>query len=423
MKKTKNVIISLIFTIAFFIGINGIKATTYASYKVGDLITINVNDTEKVEFYVIAESNDTSKEVTAITKSLLGTPILFGPTTKGLAGSEAEKALNQVTSTWANLLEKRLINANEIKTDLAADASLYGGYNFTTPGWARVSEVDKSYFTQTVISGQSETYSVFAVKGFASLSNLASIYSSSATPAANAVTGYIRPVITISKDHVQGGAFISESETAWKSFVADFKTGSILKNYEIKNPTFKITVADTPTTLKVTVNTGKADLITNFKYTDGVLEYVASNDVNMSIFDALWISQAIQSLSNLKKYDYKELSAWIGKQDQKALTIKADGIFFTTVPYEIKDDKGIVTLTGDRYTKFGIDLVNGIKTFKPTVKPDTKPDITVDTETTVENPKTGLKYGIGVISIIVVGAAGYAVYYKTKKSNKFPKVK
>ncbi|MEG1150051.1 MAG: hypothetical protein RSE17_02040, partial [Bacilli bacterium] len=141
MKKIKNIIISMVLVATFFIGTNGIFAKTYTAYNVGDLITVNVNDTEKLEFYVISESKSNASDVTAIAKNNLGDPIIYNPTTKGLTGSDAEKSLNQLTSKWTNLLDKRLIYANEVFKGLGIDETLYSGYNFTTPAWARINDL------------------------------------------------------------------------------------------------------------------------------------------------------------------------------------------------------------------------------------------------------------------------------------------
>ncbi|MEG1288386.1 MAG: hypothetical protein RSD29_03455, partial [Bacilli bacterium] len=383
MKKIKHIIISIVFVATFFIGTNGIFAKTYTAYNVGDLITVNVNDTEKLEFYVISESKSNTSDVTAIAKNNLGDPIIFNPTTKGLTGSDAEKSLNQLTSKWTNLLDKRLIYANEVFKGLGIDETLYSGYNFTTPAWARINDLASSYFTQTVVSGQTEAFSVFVVNGYPTYSNLISVYSSSSTPAKSVVTAHIRPVITISKDRVVNGNILDESDIAWTNFVNDFRKGDII--YYFEKFKYIITIDDTPNSLKITTDTLKKKFLTNFNYNNGILEYVYNPNLENSFSDFIWIGQALESFTNIKKYDYTDFNNWFGKQDQNALTIPKDGIELKTEKVEYDNGNGIAT--GDRFLVFKVDLVNGLKTYVPSVKTETKPetkvDVTVDTETTV----------------------------------------
>ncbi|MEG1150050.1 MAG: hypothetical protein RSE17_02035, partial [Bacilli bacterium] len=186
-----------------------------------------------------------------------------------------------------------------------------------------------------------------------------------------------------------------------------------------------ITIDDTPNSLKITTDTLKKKFLTNFNYNNGILEYVFNPNLENSFSDFIWIGQALESFTNIKKYDYTDFNNWFGKQDQNALTIPKDGIELKTEKVEYDNGNGIAT--GDRFLVFKVDLVNGLKTYVPSVKTETKPetkvDVTVDTETTVTNPSTGLKYGIGGITLITIISGGCILYFKTKKANRFPKVK
>ena len=66
MKKRKILFLGLL-AIMLFCGIGKVDAkTTYTAYKAGDKITVNVSDSTKLDFYVIADSDASSSTVEAI---------------------------------------------------------------------------------------------------------------------------------------------------------------------------------------------------------------------------------------------------------------------------------------------------------------------------------------------------------------------
>ena len=69
--KSKKILSLLIILCFMFLGISFVDAKTYTSYNRGDKITVNVNDTTKVSFYVVEDSDNTSTVVKAVTENFV----------------------------------------------------------------------------------------------------------------------------------------------------------------------------------------------------------------------------------------------------------------------------------------------------------------------------------------------------------------
>ena len=71
MKEKNKLKLFLVFlmTAAFMWGIGNIKAKTYNTYNRGNKITINLNDSTKLDFYVIEDSDKDNNKVIALAKS------------------------------------------------------------------------------------------------------------------------------------------------------------------------------------------------------------------------------------------------------------------------------------------------------------------------------------------------------------------
>ena len=87
-------------------------------YKIGDKVKIAVNDSTEVEFYVLKDSSKTEDSVTLFAEKNIGYSAFNNDFTDGneYKGSLIENKLNELTSTWTNIKEKRLITVDEIKT-------------------------------------------------------------------------------------------------------------------------------------------------------------------------------------------------------------------------------------------------------------------------------------------------------------------
>lgn len=63
MKKIKNILFMSFLACVFSIGITNAKAqiTTYSTYKIGDEITVKLNDSTQSKFYVVEDSTNIKK--------------------------------------------------------------------------------------------------------------------------------------------------------------------------------------------------------------------------------------------------------------------------------------------------------------------------------------------------------------------------
>ena len=87
---------------------------TYFVYKVGDEISVELNDSDTMDFYVIEESTDRTKYVTAIlTEPLSSDNIAWcnGCTTNINGPTTINESINLLG--WNNAIEKRLITSDE----------------------------------------------------------------------------------------------------------------------------------------------------------------------------------------------------------------------------------------------------------------------------------------------------------------------
>jgi len=190
------------------VGLITVDAKTYTSYKKGDKITVNVNDSTKLDFYVIEDSS--TEAVTAIYDGVLGDDFYFGPTTNSIAGSTAESKLKELTSTWKNPTEIRLVKASEIISGIKVSTDT--SEDFTEPSYFNMG---KSYWTQDVtVNG--DKYYPLVVTSWITYSQL-----HSAIEGAPSSTGAIRPVITVLKDNVVDGISEEADPTDINSFKID----------------------------------------------------------------------------------------------------------------------------------------------------------------------------------------------------------
>ncbi|MDO5003800.1 MAG: hypothetical protein Q4E39_06220 [bacterium] len=92
------------------------KVIKYNAYNVGDKVTAKLNDSIESTFYVLKQSSETDENVTLFAEKNIGTSAFNTDFTDGneYKGSLIESKLNELTTSWTNIKEKRLITVDEI---------------------------------------------------------------------------------------------------------------------------------------------------------------------------------------------------------------------------------------------------------------------------------------------------------------------
>jgi len=393
VKKLKNTLFYPILFLILFIGFSSVGAISYTEYKAGDKITVNVNDSTKLDFYVIQDS--VSENVTAIYDGVLGESFWFGPTTGSLTGSIAETKLNELTFNWDNPTEIRLIRVSEINSDFNPTIDL--SEDITSPSYYDIGE---SYWTQDVaVNG--ELYYPILVTTFNVFSNVHSVVSSEG-PASSAA---IRPVITVSKEYVVDGTYISEDEKIWNNFVDKFKKTDLVETFEDGS----LTITSTENSMRIeSIDSDNVSTITNFSYNKGILTLIPSNNDLDAFGQILWVGNSLIALSDLKNYDFDKLDKWLECVNPNELKLEKDGIEVKTEKFQYTEDENglTVNMSGDKILSFKLDIKNGLKSFNPNN----------NSQKPVENPKTGKNLGYGVLLIIILlSAVSYIIIRKKSK--------
>lgn len=89
---------------------------SYNSYNIGDKVAVKLNDSTVLNFYVLKDSSKSDEFVTLFAEKNIGTSAFNTDYTDGneYKGSLIESKLNELTSSWTNVKEKRLITVDEI---------------------------------------------------------------------------------------------------------------------------------------------------------------------------------------------------------------------------------------------------------------------------------------------------------------------
>lgn len=390
MKKISILIKTLVLMICIFMGVNGISAINYTEYKKGDIIFVKLNDTEKLEFYVLTDSKESDSTVTAISKNVVGDKMDYT--------SLNEYINTKLKDSWTNVSS---IKIPEITTLLGNEVDLTEEtFVFSEPKYAIF---ENTYWTST---GSEKKW----VLG----KNTDSVGSASQILVNE--TAYFRPIITVDKKKVVNGTYITEEEYAWDNFVALFKNSELVKYYKNEDG-YIIDISSDDSSMKIILNDGTGYRYTNFKYEDGILSYVAPAtivDEEHYLLDNFWIEETINTLIKLKEYDEDKVKLIFEKIDEEKLTLKDYGVELTTKEYKYSDKVDGVTseTTIEYYTKFKLDLVNGFpKLNKSNEKNESTP---------VENPDTGNFGKTSIFIIIIICICGLA-YIGIRKKSLFPK--
>lgn len=411
MKNMKKIIFVSLFSLVLILGVNSVQAKEqYSSYNKGDKITVNVNDSDKLDFYVIENSGSDSDKVTAIYESTLGDPITYKVGTDGYEGSSVQKKLNELTNSWSNVISKRLLKADEVIPGITdVELKKLTAEKFEEPSYLFS---DKHYWVSDCLI-EDKTVLVFDVEWFGEVAGFGVlgvaipdgfVYDNPDAP----TTANIRPVITVSKKYVDGGVIIPEEDKIWKEFVN--KLNDLLVSED--NDTYKIIIDSGDDFLDILVhnNVNNTNWTISFKYADGILTYVPSTNEKDLIFADEFIYSCINVISEMKGYDADKLLSWLSNQDN--LTIDADGIQFSKKKVGKADDSE--TLSGvvpdEYFDNFKLDIKNGIKTFKVV---NDLPSVEGDEITT--NPKTGSFIIIGITALVCILSFGLCLYFTNKK--------
>ena len=411
MKNMKKIIFVSLFSLILIFGVNNVQAKEkYSSYNKGDKITVNVNDNDKLDFYVIENSGSDSDKVTAIYESTLGDPITYKPGTDGYEGSSVQKKLNELTNSWSNVISKRLLKADEVIpgiTDvelkkLTVEKFEEPSYLFSVKEyWVSDCLIeDKAIYTFTV-----ECFSEavgFGVLGVAIFDE----YNEEEPSTAN-----IRPVITVSKKYVDGGVIIPEEDKIWKEFIEKFKNSDAVSQFIDDGYTVVFDYDDDYLNIKLTDTEKNKTWTTSFEYADGIINYVPNTDnENLFLDSNYWIPNTLFVLSEMKGYDIDKLIFWLDDKDN--LTLINDGIEFNFKEIKITQNNQFVTgsITFDGVTSYKLDIKNGIKTYK--VDNDFS---SVESDEITTNPKTGSFIIIGITALVCILSFGLCLYFTNKK--------
>lgn len=90
---------------------------TIKSYKIGDKVTVKLNDSLEKIFYVLSDSSEDEEDITLFAEKNIGNSAFNNNYTDGndYEDSLIESKLNELTSSWTNVKSKRLITVDEIK--------------------------------------------------------------------------------------------------------------------------------------------------------------------------------------------------------------------------------------------------------------------------------------------------------------------
>lgn len=367
MKNMKKIIFVGLFSLSLILGVNTINAdTNYSSYNAGDKITVNVNASEKQEFYVIEASDSSSDKVVAVTASVIGEAMEYGPgpdTSNPFEGSAIQTKLNELTSTWTNIISKRMLEINEVVPD--ADLTVFDIKTFESSYLCNLEN-----YSEYWVSTKSKNLSSSIYVPYVYQQSSQSCYLSTTIVAGEGLSGdppkaYLRPVITVSKEYVEDGIVVPEEDKVWKEFIEKFKNSDTVSQFKNDGFTVEFEYGDDYLNVKLIDTENNKSWTTSFKYADGIITYVSNaNDENLFIDSNYWIPNTIYVLSEMKGYDADKLISWLSEQNN--LTLTSDGIEFNTKKMEITLDTQFATgtLNYDGFTNYKLDIMNGIKTFK-----------------------------------------------------------
>lgn len=417
MKKMLAIMLS---AFVLFSGMNIVDAKNYKTYNTGDEITVNVDGTNLYKFYVISDSGS---DLVALSENVVDSSVDFGK----MNYEDAINKINSLKTIWTNTKDVYLPTMQLIFGD---STSFTESFDFTTPAYA-LSKTNYWTSTEFFINGETWIWTISTKLDGTGVTGTADRASKAA----------VKPVINISKDHVEGAVLSDDSSTGGMGDATpgqddtsigigdlqpptedemiwfDFLDAYFNSDYynEINDGT--VTVSRIDNEVVFVVNAGNSDEYNfKFKYCDGIVTYESSSNFDAPAsyeqqlkiaFEQKFVYALLGTLADIKNYDTEKLLIFIS--DNSDLCIANDGIEYTTKKFEFNNDQEGHGIFED-IDSLKLDIKNGIKSFNTTE---------VKKEETVENPKTGnfTQYGIITVAIIAVGTLGYV---SIRKFNKFP---
>ena len=430
MKNMKKIIFVSLFSLILMFGVNSVQAKEqYSSYNKGDKITVNVNDNDKLDFYVIENSGSDSDKVTAIYKNALGSPIVWNYANSecNYDNSVVAQELKKRTSSWSYASNIKLPSAVDIvgsDFDYASESALeqlgastnpegFGMIHLenisTSPFYALENYGPTDYYTSSVLFKAEEGCNIYHYGYAQTRFSFLYVIVANLEKESN-----IRPVITVSKKYVDGGVIIPEEDKIWKEFIEKFKNSDAVSQFIDDGYTVVFDYDDDYLNIKLTNTEKNKTWTTSFEYADGIINYVPNTDnENLFLDSNYWIPNTLFVLSEMKGYDIDKLIFWLDDKDN--LTLINDGIEFNFKEIKITQNNQFVTgsVTFDGVTSYKLDIKNGIKTYKVD---NVLPSVESDEITT--NPKTGSFIIIGITALVCILSFGLCLYFTNKKIKK-----
>lgn len=191
MKKIKYL---LLIILILFAGVINVNAEGYVGYKVGDKITVNVNDTTKLDFYVIEDSNESNDKVMAIYANTFENAYTY---------EAANEYINTLSDEWSKVETVFIPSMQDV---FGEDVSLTDSFDFNEPTWA----LSKNTYWTSTESEMDEEIWVWALG--TTLDGKGNAGTFSATQ-----ERYLKPVINVSKAHIEATASEIDKENKQES--------------------------------------------------------------------------------------------------------------------------------------------------------------------------------------------------------------
>ncbi len=411
MKEKNKLKLFLVFlmTAAFMCGIGNIKAKTYNTYNRGNKITINLNDSTKLDFYVIEDSDKDNNKVIALAKSFTDN--------NTYTFDEASALLLTKKSEWNNVLNVDFATAKQLVGSTPEFSDSNSKATFTEPGWVSNEGMD---FTTYWLKDIAQDGSHMAIYGADTHYNTQfHVILKDDTEKI-----YTRFLVETTKENVVGGVIEDENDKAWDAFVEAFGKTDIMKTMKESS---NIVVSSTDSTLKIKLVYNNNTYESSFTYANGILKYVPSTSSleDAPLVDSLWIANSLYALCAVKNYDIEKVQAWL--EENTNLKIDTDGIEFVEKEVNITENGewGDLNMSSTAFSKFELNIVDGLKTYKPLpldnneqTTPNKDSQTTLDDIT--ENPKTGA--GLNIVLVIVLLLVGAGIVISAKKKDIFKRI-
>lgn len=202
--KKRNILFLGLLAITLFIGLGNAKARTiYTSYDSGDKITVNVNNSTKVDFFVVSDSDSSNTKVLALTYDFVNN--------NKYNYSGAQTLLGTTKTAWNNAISVNIPTSLQLMGESVDFENPYESTNFTEPTWV---SPQTNEFTEYWLSDLPFEGSHSVVWGMDTNRNSQFHIS----PKEDTEEIYVKFIIEIEKEYVVGGTTTSEIDDLNVSF-------------------------------------------------------------------------------------------------------------------------------------------------------------------------------------------------------------